>query len=306
MKHPDCAGWGSGARLPCSPLQSIGHGPVDVKENREFANCYFVFWHARCAEAAVMTVVGQRGRIARATAVRLHAYVWRIVAAGTFRTIPPVTCTGGSCRLLRCCLVRPSCASHHGMDSLGGTTMERLDIRQTAVRNLSSLLASPPECLLLSHAAFDAGHVRNADARWRETGDTALAARDYGRVRELASTYGGHRYLPVPIEASCSEADSVCRLLGAHVLTITSWEEYRCIRRLQLTHRLVRAWLGLAHVARPQQWGTGEPLAFRNLGTRVRLCREVRWYQLIDNTSGWFYEADAGEPIPGFAVAEWD
>lgn len=108
------------------------------------------------------------------------------------------------------------------------------------------------------------------------------------------------------IEASYSEADSVCRLLGAHMLTITSWEEYRFIRRLQLTHRLVRVWLGLPHVARPQQRVTGEPLAFRNFGTRVRPGREVRWYQLMDNTSGWFYETDAGEPIPGFAVAKWD
>lgn len=186
-----------------------------------------------------------------------------------------------------------------------------------AVGDIAPVAAEPPIRLAYSHDLFDGQTVARLVEQWNETGDTAAAynlavthavyRRDWEGARRLAKRFEGHRYLLVPIHQTFAEAEGLCRELGAHQLSVSSWEEYRFTRELQRSHALSNVWLALPAVARPERWLTGEPMICSWLRLYMSPDSRVRWYQLESNARGWFFhDAEAERRTGAGVIAEWD
>jgi hypothetical protein len=192
--------------------------------------------------------------------------------------------------------------------------LDRLDIRQTDVRDLGPLAEAPPRGLYLDYARYEPRELEALIRHWRARGDTTLAyavevsllvsTGEAARAKAMALQFDGHRYLPITLKGTFAHADSICRMLGAHMLTITNARESRFVRQLQRGMRANNVWLGLPRSARPQQWLTGEDVTFRAFNQSCPPLGSVHWYQLEGNAIGWFH--DGYDNIEANVIAEWD
>ncbi|MBD3240188.1 MAG: protein kinase [Chitinivibrionales bacterium] len=195
---------------------------------------------------------------------------------------------------------------------LKGAPLTWLDITGAAVRDLSPL-DPPPQALALSFGELTPEHVLATARRWRRWGHTdgaqaletlvALEKGEHTRVRAMAVRHKGHRYLPVVCSSTYDEADSICSLLGAHLVTITSREELAFVQGL-LRKYPMQCWLGLDRVSRPQRWMTGEPITIRMNREPSRPGEKLNWYQQSGGNTGWFH--DRRHPTESGFIAEWD
>lgn len=197
---------------------------------------------------------------------------------------------------------------------LGYSSLRNVDVRRTPIRDLHFLRHPVPAGLRITTADFDRGHLEECIRRWRAWGDSVPANRlearlaidvgDFARAERLARPFDGHRYLLVGGDFTYEEADSLCGLLGAHILTVGSAEEYAFTREFQRRYCEIDIWLALPVGGRPARWLTGEPMTFQVFDQAVRPDEAVRWYQLEEKGTGWFYDDD-GTVRAGF-IAEWD
>ncbi|MBD3244113.1 MAG: protein kinase [Chitinivibrionales bacterium] len=190
-----------------------------------------------------------------------------------------------------------------------------LNLTKAPVASLSPLRSPVPVGITLDYGQFDPGHLEECIARWRAWGDSTAAYAlevglrvhqgDYERAAGMAIPFHGHRYLFVGGDFSYEQADSICRRLGAHMLTVTSADEYTFTRGLQERFFEYNIWLALPVDARPTHWLTGEPVVFNSFDQYTRPDMEVRWYQLVEKAAkGWFH--DTRFDVRAGFIAEWD
>lgn len=203
------------------------------------------------------------------------------------------------------------------LEGLSGASLRYLDIRETAVSALGPLAADPPLRVIYTPEAFSKHRVDTWVSRWKASGDTVAAYNtrireaihrgELGELTRMAWSYNGHRYLLLPGYRTFEEADSLCRALGAHQLTVSSWDEYRFTRRLQRAHQVSNVWLALPPTARPDKWLTGEPFVCNWFRYGISPDARGRWYQLEADARGWFwFDERKTQAVGAGAIAEWD
>jgi hypothetical protein len=122
----------------------------------------------------------------------------------------------------------------------------------------------------------------------------ALQDRAFWRLRELADTLEGHRYLFMPFAYSWEEADSVCKSVGGHLVTVNTKAEEELVRRLKPA--ALSIWLGLAVVDGRPRWIAGEQTG-RLLGIWAGSEGPFAHRHEVEQ---WTYDSRA------FAIIEWE
>jgi hypothetical protein len=163
--------------------------------------------------------------------------------------------------------------------------LTHLDCRDNPFSSLSFLARNPPRSLFFSSPALDAGEVEAVLARWRNDRDRedlawwntlarAFRQRDRAGLREMATPFGGHRYLFLPERMSWARARLAAEALGGHLAAITSAEEQSFLATNPLAKRpagFIDAWIGLySDKAGQTQWVNGEPFDYRPANWPVR------------------------------------
>ncbi|MBD3243525.1 MAG: protein kinase, partial [Chitinivibrionales bacterium] len=202
----------------------------------------------------------------------------------------------------------------HDLSPFGGVPVTYVNITETPVKDLAAVRHPVPVGLQLTYDHFHPDYLRRCFAQWRSWGDSVAAYRqevalaielgEIDHARRLATLFQGHRYLLVCGSFTYEQADSICALLGAHVLSIGSAAEYVFTKELQVAHGERNVWLALPVEARPSKWLTGEPITYSGFNQLIAPDTPVRWYQLEDAASGWYCDLDV-EVKAGF-IAEWD
>ncbi|MBD3241731.1 MAG: protein kinase [Chitinivibrionales bacterium] len=200
------------------------------------------------------------------------------------------------------------------LSPISGHPIKFVDLARTPSPDLLALRRPVPVGLELTYADFDPAYLRRCFARWRAWGDSAAAYRhevalavelgEFDYARRRAISFQGHRYLIVSGDLTYDQADSVCALLGAHMLSVASAAEYEFTRNLQHKYGVRDVWLALPVDARPSKWLTGEPITFTHFSQSIAPGTPVRWYQLEEMASGWY--CDYGIDVRAGFIAEWD
>jgi hypothetical protein len=162
--------------------------------------------------------------------------------------------------------------SHNAITSLApmaGATPRMFTCEGNPLQSLEPFVEQPPRVFTYYDPRVPRAAVAHAVARWSTDPSLAAHARDARAVlalldndtaalRREAVAYGGHHYLHLPYNVSIQEADSLCRHLGGHLLTIGDESERRVVG--ELVDSRVWVWTGLRTEQGHSRWVTGEQL----------------------------------------------
>jgi len=139
-----------------------------------------------------------------------------------------------------------------------------------------------------------AHHARNAEVL------LALRRSDGAKLRELATVFGGHRYLFVPKYLTWDEAREACEAVGGHLVSITSREENDFVASM-FPLGGSWYWIGLETVQGRHRWVSGEPFDYSAFVSVLQSTAGGPW---VFSGKSWCYDL-----IPNAHnafIVEWD
>ena len=136
---------------------------------------------------------------------------------------------------------------------------------------IETLVNHPPQSFLFDSDTIDTGELEWMLKKWSrdfryahhaKNVEVLLAMRtqDQKRLRKLATTYNGKRYLFVPKFMTWDDAVACCHEFGGHLVTISNKDENAFI--VSLLPGSSWFWIGLAKTDDGLKWVNGEPFKY--------------------------------------------
>ncbi len=205
------------------------------------------------------------------------------------------------------------CSGNHitSLDPLKDMPLSYLICGANRLKNIGPMIRTVPKIFL-----FDCETISTHDLEWIHQAwsrdfrhqeyavlvETLLAARrmDLPKLRAMATTAKGRRYLFVPRFVRWEEARKMAEKMGGHLAVIRSEKENAVVESL-FPYGGVRAWIGLHHTGKLFEWITGEPLGYKAFISELQANKPG---PRVIAGRFWFYEM-VREARHGFVV-EWN